>query len=86
MIRDVEGKYLSDDVIEGIHFYLLERGCSSPNIPTNYQAPNIHHNYGFYKTEFTHVGKTDIGYVEVPEHWVKSYISCLLYTSDAADE
>jgi hypothetical protein len=69
MIRDSEGRFLSSDVIEGIHsFLLLERGCSSPNIT------NIHLNSGFYKTEFTHIGKTDIGYVEVPEYWVKSYI------------
>jgi hypothetical protein len=68
MIRDSEGRYLSSDVIEGIHFFLLEKGYSSPNIT------NIHLNYGFYKTEFTHVGISDIGYAEVPEHCVKSFI------------
>ena len=71
-MRDIEGRFLSNDVIEGIHsFLLLERGCSSPNIT------NIHFNSGLFVVEgfqFTHIGKTDIGYVEVPEYWIKSYI------------
>jgi hypothetical protein len=68
VIRDAEGRYLSNDEIEGIHSFLLEKGCPSPNIT------NIHLNYGLYKTEFSELNKPDIKYMEIPEHWIKSYI------------
>jgi len=71
-MRDVEGRYLSQDIREAINSFLLEKGCKTvdgiPNIT------NIHLREGFYKTEFSEPNKSDIGYIEIPEHWVKSFI------------
>jgi len=71
-MRDIEGRYLSPDVREAINSFLLEKGCKTvdgiPNIT------NIHLKEGFYKTEFSEPNKSDIGYIEIPEHFVKSYI------------
>ena len=71
-MRDIEGRYLSQNVIEAINFFLLEKGCKTvdgiPNIT------NIHLTGGFYKIEFTEPDKSDIGYIEIPEHWVKSFV------------
>ena len=71
-MRDIEGRYLSDDVIEALKSFLLEKGCKTidgiPNIT------NIHFNKGFYKTEFSEPNKSELGYYEIPEYWVKSFI------------
>jgi hypothetical protein len=71
-MRDIEGRFLPDDVRESINYFLLEKGCKTvdgiPNIT------NIHLKEGFYKTEFSEPNKSDIGYIEIPEHFVKSYI------------
>jgi len=71
-MRDIEGRYLSQDIIEAIKSFLLEKDCKTvdgiPNIT------NIHLREGFYKTEFSEPNKSDIGYIEIPEHWVKSFI------------
>jgi|LauGreDrversion4_2_1035121.scaffolds.fasta_scaffold111110_4 hypothetical protein len=71
-MRDAEGRYLSSDVREAINSFLLEKGCKTvdgiPNIT------NIHLRDGFYKTEFSEPNKSDIGYIEIPEHFVKSFI------------
>jgi len=71
-MRDIEGRYLSTDVIEAIKSFLLDIGCSTVNGVPN--ITNIHFTEGFYKTEFSEPIKSDIGYIEIPEHWVKSYI------------
>ena len=100
-MRDIEGKYLSEDVILALKSFLLERGCkvveyynkagytrsndpkalliaSDSSLESTIDGmPNIisvHLNKGFYSLEFTEPGKSDIGYVEVPEDWVKSFI------------
>ena len=83
-MRDIEGKYLSEDVVLALRTYLLERGCKVTATIDNqtfetiiYGVPNIisvHLKGGFYSLEFTEPGKSDIGYVEVPEDWVKSFI------------
>jgi len=71
-MRDVEGKYLSQDTIEAINSFLLEKNCKTvdgiPNIT------NIHLTEGFYKTEFSELNKSELGYLEIPEYWVKSFI------------
>lgn len=71
-MRDIEGKYLSSDVVLALRTFLLEKGCkvveNTPNIIS------VHLKNGFYSLEFTEPGKSDIGYVEVPEDWVKSFI------------
>lgn len=71
-MRDIEGRYLSSDVVEAVNYFLLERGCKTVNGIPN--ITNIHLTGGFYKTEFTELDKSDIGYIEIPEHWVKSFI------------
>lgn len=71
-MRDIEGRFLSNDVIEGIHSFLLERGCKTTNGVPN--ITNIHLTEGFYKTEFSEPNKEDIGYIEIPDYWVKSFI------------
>jgi hypothetical protein len=71
-MRDIEGRYLSSDVVESVNSFLLERGCKTVNGIPN--ITNIHLTGGFYKTEFTEPDKSDIGYIEIPEHWVKSFI------------
>lgn len=71
-MRDIEGRYLSPDVIEAIKSFLLEKGCKTvdgiPNIT------NIHLTEGFYKTEFSEPNKAELGFLEIPEYWVKSFI------------
>ena len=67
--RGIEGRYLPDDVTEALNSFLLERGFNGiPNITS------IHLRGGFYKTEFSEPNRSDIGYIEIPEHWVKSFI------------
>lgn len=79
-MRDIDGKYLSSDVVLALRSYLLERGCKTigQTLESTIEGiPNIisvHLKGGFYSLEFTEPGKSDIGYVEVPEHWVKSFI------------
>jgi hypothetical protein len=71
-MRDAEGRYLSQDIREAINSFLLEKGCKTfdgiPNIT------NIHLREGFYKTEFSEPNKSELGFLEIPEYWVKSYI------------
>jgi hypothetical protein len=71
-MRDIEGRYLSYDVIEAVKFFLLKRGCKTVNGVPN--ITNIHLTEGFYKTEFSEPDKSDIGYIEIPEYWIKSFI------------
>ena len=71
-MRDVEGRYLSQDVVDGIHSFLLEKGCSTVNGVPN--ITNIYLTEGFYKTEFSEPNKAELKYLEIPEHWVKSFI------------
>ena len=86
-MRDIEGKYLSEDVILALKSFLLERGCKVVEYydKTGYPRPestidgmpniiSVHLKSGFYSLEFTEPGKSDIGYVEVPEDWVKAFI------------
>jgi hypothetical protein len=71
-MRDIEGRFLSSDVVEAVNSFLLEKGCKTvdgiPNIT------NIHLTEGLYKTEFSEPNREDIGYVEIPDYWVKSFI------------
>ena len=71
-MRDIEGRFLSSDVVEAVNSFLLEKGCKTidgiPNIT------NIHLTEGSYKTEFSEPNKAEIGYIEIPDHWVKSFI------------
>ena len=71
-MRDIEGRFLSSDVVEAVNSFLLEKGCKTVNGIPN--ITNIHLREGFYKTEFSEPNKSDIGYIEIPEHWVKSFI------------
>ena len=71
-MRDIEGRYLSPDVVESVNYFLLERGCKTTNGIPN--ITNIHLTEGFYKTEFSEPNKAELGYLEIPEHWVKSFI------------
>ena len=71
-MRDIEGRFLPPDVGEALKSFLLERGCKTVNGIPN--ITNVHLTDGFYKTEFTEPDKSDIGYIEIPEHWVKSFI------------
>jgi len=71
-MRDIEGRYLSDNEIEAINSYLLQNGCSTINGTPN--ITNIHFTNGFYKTEFSEANKATLSYLEVPENWVKSFI------------
>lgn len=71
-MRDIEGRYLSDDVVDAIKSFLLERGCLTLNGVPN--ITNIHFSDGLYKTEYTEPAKDAQGYLEIPEYWVKSYI------------
>lgn len=94
-MRDIKGKYLSEDVILALKSFLLERGCKVveyydkagyPRLESTIDGmPNIisvHYDKSqhrlprgpLYSLEFTEPGKSDIGYVEVPEDWVKSFI------------
>ena len=71
-MRDIEGRFLSQDVIEAIKSFLVERGCKTvdgiPNINT------IHFTEGFYKTEFSEPNKSELGFLEISEYWVKAFI------------
>ena len=71
-MRDIEGRYLSDDVVDAIKSFLLEKGCLTLNGVPN--ITNIHFSDGLYKTEYTEPAKDVQGYLEIPEYWVKSYI------------
>lgn len=71
-MRDIEGRYLSEDTIEAIKYFLLERGCIT--LDGNPNITNIHFSEGVYKTEYTEPSKDSQGYLEIPEHFVKSYI------------
>ena len=71
-MRDIESKYLSSDVIEAVNYFLLEKGCKTINGVPN--ITNIHFTEGFYKTEFSEPNKAELGYLEIPEHFVKSFI------------
>ena len=51
-MRDIEGRYLSSDVVEAVNYFLLERGCKTVNGIPN--ITNIHLTGGFYKTELNH--------------------------------
>jgi hypothetical protein len=71
-MRDIEGRYLSSDVREAINSFLLEKGWCV--MTDNRVITNIHLREGFYKTEFSEPNKSDIGYIEIPEYWIKSFI------------
>jgi hypothetical protein len=71
-MRDIEGRFLSSEVIEAIKSFLIDKGCKTINGIPN--ITNIHFTEGFYKTEFSEPGKDDQGYIEIPEDWVKSFI------------
>jgi len=71
-MRDIEGRYLSPDVVEAVNSFLLEKECKTINGIPN--ITNIHLTEGFYKTEFSEPNKEDIGYIEIPDYWVKSFI------------
>ena len=71
-MRDIEGRFLSSDVVEAVNFFLLEKGCKTINGTPN--ITNIHLTEGFYKTEFSEPNKAELKYLEIPEHWVKSFI------------
>ena len=71
-MRDIEGRFLSSDVVEAVNSFLLEKGCKTINGAPN--ITNIHLTEGFYKTEFSEPNKAELGYLEIPEHWVKSFI------------
>lgn len=72
MMRDIEGNYLSVDVWDSLKSFLLEKGCKT--VDGNPNIVSVHLSSGFYKTEFTEPNRSDIGYIEIPEHWVKSFI------------
>lgn len=71
-MRDAHGRYISDDVIEAIKSFLIDRGCLT--LDGNPNITNIHFSESLYKTEYLEPGKDSQGYLEIPEHWVKSFI------------
>jgi hypothetical protein len=71
-MRDIEGKYLSDDVIEAIKVFLLDRGLIT--LDGNPNIKSIHLSKGLYKIEYTEPNKESQGYLEIPEFLIKSFI------------
>jgi hypothetical protein len=74
-MRDIEGRFLSQDVVEAVNSFLLEKGCKTvdgiPNI-TNIHLTDT--SIRLYKTEFSEPNKAELGYLEIPDYWVKSFI------------
>ena len=72
MNRDISGKYLSADVMESLESFLIENGSLLTNGRPN--ITSVYINDGFYKTEFSEPNKAELGYLEIPKHWVESFI------------
>ena len=71
-MRDIEGRYLSQDVIEAINSFLLEKNCKTVNGIPN--ITNIHFTSGFYKIEFSEPNKSELGFLEISDYWIKAFI------------
>jgi hypothetical protein len=77
VIRDIEGRYLSNDVVDAIYAFLRQKLMSHYTTVSDYCDITItmfHFTNGFYKIEFTEVNKAEPRYLEIPESWVLSYI------------
>jgi hypothetical protein len=70
--RDIQGKYLTDDEILAIEYYLMQYDCRTINGKP--QITSIEYAGNVYKIEVIEPGKESLSYAEAPTHWVKSHI------------